>query len=93
MPPIAAPGVAQALADAETACWAEQFLEPNKQFDVSTVRLVHDSNDFMMKLREHLSCKTKFAHRFLHKRVKTISFDVSASNIRSSRLIQMKKFQ
>jgi hypothetical protein len=35
LPPVPAPGVAQALTDPDNACWAEQFLEPNKPFDVS----------------------------------------------------------
>jgi hypothetical protein len=36
LPPIPAPGVAQALADGESTGWADQFAEmPSKHFDVS----------------------------------------------------------
>lgn len=42
LPPIPAPGVAEALADPASACWAEQFLEPSKQFDVSLPSITND---------------------------------------------------
>ncbi|KAF4524527.1 hypothetical protein B566_EDAN002799 [Ephemera danica] len=40
LPPIPAPGVAEALADPASACWAEQFLEPSKQFDDQKIEAI-----------------------------------------------------